>query len=237
MKYEIEVYRKFYIQDQKGPHGLTFNESTEFDKLDNQGRHDYFQWLFPTNLESSFNKTAPTLDADLRNLITSDQNIVNKLTKAAEKYIGHLKNLKQWPSPTDHNNLRLSRILRCFNLLDLTHHADEIYKFLLKTHEADKNLTRNNMDHFRSAMFNKTFFVVIDEPQKLKKAQTILSKTLPDHDLMEIEEDDIESFTCLKEPVLWLSSKVPRTMDKVFQINSSNGRDLTEYFLKFRFWY
>lgn len=69
MIYELPIYEAFYLEGKEGPHGLTFQQSLNFKGLHKVGRHDYFQWLFPTDLESTFNKLAPMLDHKLLALL------------------------------------------------------------------------------------------------------------------------------------------------------------------------
>jgi hypothetical protein len=242
----MEIYENFYLKNLPGPHGLTLAMSRNFVDLDKAGRHDYFQWLFPLQEESSFNKLAPTLDEDLRTFLLSKKKVLENITLTAETYLNYLWYLrdckKSWPSPTDHNNLRISRILRCLNLLNQTECADFIYKVLLREHKENKDLTINNMDHFRSAMFNKTFFVVTEDFSALR---SFLKKFFPDHDLMRLDPSEVKDFTKLCEPVL---NTIPPSNDealdsdillrgKQFNIGLKEHAKLEKYFHKFRFWY
>jgi hypothetical protein len=246
MKYSHDVYVGFYKKNEKGPHGLSFDESLEFITLDKNGRHDYFQWLFPTNIESTFNKLAPDFDQDLYHILKSED-VLKRMILAAERFLDYVKQLSNWPSPTDHNNLRFSRMLRSLNLVDLTATADEIYLFLLNIHFTTSNLTLNNLDYFRSAMFDKTFFVISEDEQQFSKAQKVLNVLLPDHKLMRINEDDAKSFKNLYEPVIHLevmnrkdSSDFPKDLKlrgKTFRVDSSEKGQMEKYFITFRYWY
>ena len=246
MKYSMKIYEDFYLNNLPGPHGLAFRQCLKYGDLDKTGRHDYFQWLFPLPTESGFNKKAPTLDEELKAFILSRTEIIEKITMAAEIYMSYLWVLrdckKSWPNPTDHNNLRISRLLRCLNLLNQTSCADFIYLYLLSEHEKNKDLTINNMDHFRSAMFNKTFFVITEDYTNLLR---FLKSVLPDHDLIKISEADASDFTKLCEPVLNTKGlSMAEAMDsnillrgKQFNISSEDRIKLEEYFHTFRFWY
>ena len=242
----MKIYEDFYLKDLPGPHGLTFSESYQYAEMDKSGRHDYFQWLFPIPTISGFNKEAPTLDDELKAFILSKPEIIERITLSAERfqnYLWYLRDSKNgWPNPTDHNNLRISRLLRCLNLLNQTACADYVYLNMISEHKKNQEITINNMDHFRSAMFDKTFFAVTEDHSKLLSC---LKSVLPDHDLMKIEKSDVRDFTKLCEPVLNTTSAfTDRPMNsgilhrgKQFNISLDDRKKLEEYFLAFRFWY
>lgn len=242
----MKTYEDFYLKNLPGPHGLTFGMSLNYVELDKAERHDYFQWLFPLPEESCFNKKAPTLDEELKTFIMSRTEIIEKITAAAEIYVSYLWFLRDckriWPSPTDHNNLRISRILRCLNILNQSPCADFIYQVIIREHKENKDLTLNNMDHFRSAMFNKTFFVITEDYPRLL---IFLKSVLPDHDLMRIDESEVHDFTKLCEPVLNTigpAKKVSLDSDifqrgNQFYVGLEDRPELEKYFHAFRFWY
>jgi len=113
--------------------------------------HDYIQWLFPLNEDSAYNDKAPVLteedietfknDSSIR--IRAVQSIIRILKfygfKAANKG-GVLaieetndtpRKLGYWLRPKNHNFLRLTRIIKFLQLIDMSHIAFPLYTKLL----------------------------------------------------------------------------------------------------------
>ena len=238
MIYSKEFYRNFYLNDEKGPHGLTFADCMDYKARDLEKRHDFFQWVFPTDVESSYNKAAPTYDETIREFLCDKQSIINLY-----QFWDYLQELPEWPNPTDHNNLRLSRILRSLWLQGLKEEAYWLYNELIDIHVKTNDLTKNNVDHFRSALFQKQFFVTGDG-ERMMKAQEVLKVVLPDHKLTFIASGEVHELLDVKQPVLkvdeWnthLRLTALTLPGSISSIHPDDATALTEYFLFYRYWY
>ena len=103
--------------------------------------HNYIQWLFPTDSKSEFkSERSPIINKGSIQNIPRDKILVslntyqNFLTEHADK-----KGI-DWKD--DHNNRRISRVIRCLNLFNLHEKALDFYKFirdLLKEKYVDKD--------------------------------------------------------------------------------------------------
>src|SRR5262249_53715462 len=101
--------------------------------------HDYIQWLFPLKEKSGFNPTAPVLTDDSMQAFKSSENLRGRVLRSlgimltfyglsckAER--GGVQVIRSdeyedrkevWVRPSNHNHLRLTRILTSLRLLGL----------------------------------------------------------------------------------------------------------------------
>lgn len=112
--------------------------------------HDHMQWAFPTQTRSAFNLNATTLPDDF-NFDGSPQvtsTLVHLFTAymaslgvdvTHDELLGYELDWKPtwkpehdyWMDGRNHNSLRMTRILECFNLFNMTELRDALYDFLV----------------------------------------------------------------------------------------------------------
>jgi hypothetical protein len=122
--------------------GRSINQVWTFDDEQLEAVHDYVQWLFPTPEPSAYSADAPTLAAPDIEAFKADAELGRRLL-ASFRLMLHFYGLAmeegpagpiispsarfaqrrgQW-SRTNHNNLRLTRILRSLTILGQERHA------------------------------------------------------------------------------------------------------------------
>lgn len=80
-------------------------------------QHDFIQWLFPLREPSRAVAAAPVLlDEDVR-LIREDAGAQANLRTAAERMLAFYRDTRGWRDWSDHNHLRITRIVRSLRLL------------------------------------------------------------------------------------------------------------------------
>ncbi len=140
----------FYYSRVKDHRGRSIDDLQDQNQAELESNHDYIQWLFPLPEPSRFNPDAPLLTetdmADFRSnpalrqkLITSFRILlrfygVDTVPMLAgtqvlptRDYDAHIRN---WLTPSNHNYLRITRILRCLSLCGLEHLAQAFLKRL-----------------------------------------------------------------------------------------------------------
>ncbi len=116
--------------------------------------HDYIQWLFPLRERSAFNPQAPVLDdaaiAEFRarpelrqNLRTSFLRILRfygfeEKREGIEQGSDFATRSSNWLSPSNHNHLRITRILTSIRLLGLEAEAQAFYTCLARVYRRQK---------------------------------------------------------------------------------------------------
>lgn len=106
-----------------------------------EGCHGYIQWIFPTDQVSKFNPDAPIIDKEFMKHWLNSDNFANRvnLHVAFEYYYEHLAStVHKWLNPQDHNFLRITRIIRCMNLLELRENAKKLYEWMCELYSDPK---------------------------------------------------------------------------------------------------
>ncbi len=89
--------------------------------------HDFIQWMFPLREPSRFNPNAPVLtDADVSEFLSSEP-MRGRLGMSFDRMMSFYvigDSNPWWAQPTDHNLLRMTRILTSTRILGLAPEAD-----------------------------------------------------------------------------------------------------------------
>jgi len=111
--------------------------------------HDYIQWLFPLAERSGFNLNAPILNAYTINRFRSDADLRRRLQTSLIRMLAFYglemlatmplrvacaesfpERAENWLMPSNHNHLRITRILKSLCLLGLEDQASALFRFL-----------------------------------------------------------------------------------------------------------
>ena len=102
---------------------LAWKDPAEWEKC-----HDFIQWVFPLPEPSRFNPNAPLLDEETLEAFRSSAHIQANIAKAyvfAQRFLWN--NGVTWLQPGDHNQLRITRIIRFLNLTGKHLAAKNVY--------------------------------------------------------------------------------------------------------------
>jgi hypothetical protein len=115
---------RFLLGEGRDSAGRTLADVLAFDDRAIERRHDFIQWLFPLTEASSAVPGSPVLtEDDIAQLAASEAARMNMRT-AAERMMRFYSRTRHWLVPSDHNHLRISRIIRSLRLLVGDHDAD-----------------------------------------------------------------------------------------------------------------
>jgi hypothetical protein len=139
----------FYTGVATDDRGRYLRDILEWPDEELESVHDYIQWLFPLDQPSAFNRSAPLLsDATIQEFRRSPllhRDVLHSLERMLRFYgfelasgegceIGRAKNFTErarvWLTPMNHNHLRMTRILKCLNLVGLEGHARALFDAL-----------------------------------------------------------------------------------------------------------
>jgi hypothetical protein len=126
---------RFYRGETPDAAGRTIDDIWSWDHRRLEMVHDYVQWLFPNPAASRFNPDAPLLTAADIAAFRSDPDLRKRLRHSLDLMLdfyglawngNHIERgphfaarQKEWLTPTNHNHLRLTRILLCLHLAGL----------------------------------------------------------------------------------------------------------------------
>jgi hypothetical protein len=115
--------------------------------------HDYIQWLFPLPTKSMAQPSAPVLTSEETSAIRSDRRALTNLQRAADCMLGFYRRTDQWLSWSDHNHLRISRIIQSLNILAGESAAREFYTGIMaRCLAAGSPVNPGNIDYWRRAL-------------------------------------------------------------------------------------
>jgi hypothetical protein len=132
--------------------------------------HDYIQWLFPLPEASRFNPEAPLLSAADKAAFRTDPDLQLRALKALDLLLGFwgfARNEKaivrapdfaarsaNWLEPTNHNHLRLTRVLLFLGHAGLTAHQAALLACLedITIHEGLDAVTPRTLSFWRDAV-------------------------------------------------------------------------------------
>lgn len=111
------------------PYGRSYEDYLNQTPLQLEMRHNYIQYMFPTDIPSRY-VDAPTISADDAYILGKNEAIREDLRLATEVMIKFFTNKKHWKK-YDHNFKRISRILRCLRIFGLDDKADRFYELVV----------------------------------------------------------------------------------------------------------
>ena len=161
---------KFYSKISPDNRGRKLDEIWQQDHVWLEKTHDYIQWLFPLNDKSGFNLHAPILnEQDIEtfkdskelklNLAHSFQLILDfyglKFNESHSKITtseSFEERKKTWLHWGNHNHMRITRILKCLQLLGLETYTESFFIFLEQLYRTEKGkITGVTLSHWQEA--------------------------------------------------------------------------------------
>ena len=128
-----EALVAFYAGTGTDNKGRTLGQFLAWDNLKWERTHDHIQWLFPLPEPSKHNAQAPLLDAETVEVFKKDKRIRENMTAALQRATEFLfrGDPPPWFTSTNHNLLRITRILRCLTLCGFYEEARDLYSNLV----------------------------------------------------------------------------------------------------------
>lgn len=164
---------QFYRREAPDDRGRMLDQILAQDDDWLESTHDYIQWVFPLNERSRFNATAPLLEAELMRAFREDQGLRDRAegafermlvfyglqllqTETGEPTVERAHNYEDrranWLRPSNHNFLRITRILKSLSLMGLDPLAAAFFIRLRKIHaEESETIGSRTLEFWRSA--------------------------------------------------------------------------------------
>ena len=101
------------------------SEILNFSDRDIEEKHDFIQWVFPTDELSSIARDVPIVDDEVIELFQKSEAAQTNLINAKDWYLSFLFRNSHWKKKHDHNHLRITRVIKCLRLLLGDKEADD----------------------------------------------------------------------------------------------------------------
>lgn len=144
----------FYRGIGADPQGRTLETIWSYSREQLEIVHDYIQWLFPTETPSRHHPLAPWLDPETATAFQQDDFLQSRVLQSLELMLDffglnltrcevaptvspaphYTRRRKAWQKPSNHNLLRLTRILESLRLLGLARYSLSLYLCLEQLH-------------------------------------------------------------------------------------------------------
>lgn len=123
---------KFLRNEEPDFKGRFLNDIWKYTDEEIEYNHDFIQLIFPLNKPSKavFNnlylKSIEEID-----MLKHDHLVQKNIIESRNWFINFLKNNNQWKSYSDHNQLRITRVIECLRLLISDKEANNFYSEIL----------------------------------------------------------------------------------------------------------
>ena len=114
--------------------------------------HDFIQMVFPLNKPSK---------AVLHNFYLNDKSEIDQircnlkintnLIKSKAWFLEFLKRNNKWKKYSDHNQLRITRIIECMRLLVSNYEADHFYRTIISMLGSNRTINKETLDFWLNA--------------------------------------------------------------------------------------
>jgi len=133
--------------------GRTLEDVLAFSDEALERTHDYIQWLFPLASRSMAQPGAPILDDKEIQAIRADPRALENLRRAAERMRRFYEATTWWLARSDHNHLRVTRILRSLRILVGNDEARHFYDHVTALNRAvGAPISPANLQYWADAM-------------------------------------------------------------------------------------
>jgi len=162
---------EFYAGEQPDDRGRYLSDILAWSDDRLERVHDYIQWLFPLREASAFQPLAPVLDdaaiAEFRRRPELQAGLRTAFLRLLQFYglewvddhvvpASHFeKSAANWLSPSNHNHLRITRILTSLRLLGLDAEGQALYLFLAELYRRrPESITATSFRYWSAAAKN-----------------------------------------------------------------------------------
>ena len=148
---QMDLY-KFLKNEERDFQGRFLSDIWNFSDDEIEDNHDFIQILFPLDKPSEavyHNIYIKDVNEFLK--IKNDEIIKKNIIKSKDWFIKFLKRNDQWKSDSDHNQLRITRIIECLRLLISDEEADSFYSLILSMVGEKTEINEITLDYWSKA--------------------------------------------------------------------------------------
>ena len=136
--------------------GRFIHQIWEFSDIEIERTHNFIQKLFPLNEPSAMSLNKFYIDDSvLIERIRIDPKIANNLIASKNFFLGFLSRNDQWQRHHNHNQLRITRIIKSLMLLVSRDEAESFHRDVISLIHANSFIPNKAYEHWNLALGNK----------------------------------------------------------------------------------
>ena len=148
---QIDLH-KFLKNEEKDFQGRFLSDIWNFSDDEIEDNHDFIQLMFPLDKPSeAIDHNIYLKDQNEFLKIQSDLIVKKNIIKSKDWFMELLKRNNQWRSYSDHNQLRITRIIECLRLLISDQEADLFYSTIISMVGIDNEINEITLDYWSNA--------------------------------------------------------------------------------------
>lgn len=147
----MDLY-KFLRNEDKDFQGRLLSDIWSFTDDEIEDNHDFIQLIFPLDKPSeAVDHNIYLKDVSEYLKIKSNKIVKKNIIKSKDWFIEFLKRNDQWKLYSDHNQLRITRIIECLRLLISDDEADLFYSTILSMVGKKVNINEITLEYWSKA--------------------------------------------------------------------------------------
>ena len=145
-------FQKFLRNEEVDFKGRLLTDIWNYTDHEIETNHDFIQLIFPLDKPSKavfnnlFLKNNNQID-----MLRADDLVKKNILKSRDWFLIFLKNNDQWKNYSDHNQLRITRIIECLRLLISNTDANDFYEIILKLLGKDITINPITLEFWKKA--------------------------------------------------------------------------------------
>ena len=145
-------FQKFLRNEEVDFKGRLLTDIWNYTDYEIEANHDFIQLIFPLDKPSKavFNNLFLKNNKQI-NILRTDDVVKKNILKSCDWFLIFLKNNNQWKNYSDHNQLRITRIIECLRLLISDKDANDFYKNIFKLLGKDIRINPITLDFWKKA--------------------------------------------------------------------------------------
>ncbi len=152
----MDIY-KFLKGLEPDDKGRLIHQIWNFSDIQIERTHDFIQRLFPLNEPSALSLNKFYIkDPALIERIRIDPTIAKNLIASKNFFLGFLSRNDQWQRHHNHNQLRITRIIKSLILLISRDEAESFYQDVISLIHSNASISTKAYDHWSQALGEKS---------------------------------------------------------------------------------
>ena len=145
-------FYNFLLNEEIDFKGRFLSDIWAFNDNEIENCHDFIQMIFPLNKPSKAVFHNYYLNDKYEvDQIRKNQKINTNLIKSKAWFLGFLKRNNKWKKYSDHNQLRITRIIECMRLLVSNNEADHFYSTIISMLGSNSNINKKTLEFWLKA--------------------------------------------------------------------------------------